>query len=128
MKNKSVIIIDSQVFEIEIFFSKHIKDIETNKTIQYLFSNIIEHINIICFVYNSLKKYINGYVRYTYNEITALFAEDIINNFIFLFTNVHKRIIKTRYIYELLSNEIDVKLIVKREIKIIIYIIISILI
>ena len=90
-----MIIIVSQEFEIEIFFSKNIKDIETNKTFQYIFSSVIDHINIVCFVYNSLKKYINGYVRYTYNEIIALFAEDIINNFIFLFTNAEKRIIKT---------------------------------
>ena len=106
-----MIIIDSQEFEIKRFFSKNSKDIETNKAFQYLFSSVIDHINIVCFVYNSLKKYINGYVRYTYNEIIALFAEDIINNFIFLFTNADKRIIKTWNIYELLSNEIDEKVI-----------------
>ena len=95
--------------------------IETNKTFQYLFISVIDHINIACFVYNSLKKYINGYVRYTYNEITALFAEDIMNNFIFLFTNSDKSIIKSRHINVLLYNE---KVILKREIKIIIYIIV----
>ena len=92
-ENNPVIIIDTQGFGDT---GGKIKDDELNKTFEYAFSHIINHINNICLIVNSTDLRLGNESKYIYNAVTSLFAEDIINNFILFFTFISKDQIKQK--------------------------------
>ena len=92
-ENNPVIIIDTQGFGDT---GGKIKDDELNKTFEYAFSHIINHINNICLIVNSTDRRLGNESKYIYNAVTSLFAEDIINNFILFFTFITKDQIKQK--------------------------------
>ena len=56
------------------------------ETFEYLFTNIIKHINIICFTTKSIDSRLDDQAKYIFSSSTSLFAEDASKNFIFLTT------------------------------------------
>ena len=80
---KPLIIIDTQGFGDTDSF---IEDKKNNKIFEYLFSNIIDHINTICFLVRSIDNRIDPLSKYIITSITSLFAEDICKNFFVLTT------------------------------------------
>jgi hypothetical protein len=83
-ENNPLIIIDSQGYGDT---RGHAKDLEINKAFEYVFSNIIDHINIVCLTMNSRDGRLDPLTKYIYSSVTALFADDISDNFIVLATN-----------------------------------------
>ena len=81
--NKPLIIIDTQGFGDTRGIDY---DIKLKKVFEEIFKNIIDHINIICFVLKSTEQRINTNAKYIFKSITELFADDVINNFIILAT------------------------------------------
>ena len=77
--NKPIIIIDTQGYG-DVRGTN--KDIELNKSFDFVFSNIISHINTICFISNSTLNGIDVKTRYIYSCVTSLFADDVSENFI----------------------------------------------
>ena len=105
-ENKPLIIIDTQGFGDTRGYKK---DLELNKTFQYVFSNIINHVNIICLIVNSTEKRLDDSAKYIFNAVTALFAEDIMNNFFLIFTFTTKDQIKNPEIIETILASEDAK-------------------
>ena len=83
-ENNPLIIIDSQGYGDT---RGHAKDLEINKAFEYVFSNIIDHINIVCLTMNARDGRLDPLTKYIYSSVTALFADDISDNFIVLATN-----------------------------------------
>ena len=82
-ENNPLIIIDSQGYGDT---RGHAKDLEINKAFEYVFSNIIDHINIVCLTMNARDNRLDPLTKYIYSSVTALFADDISDNFIVLAT------------------------------------------
>ena len=83
--NNPIIIIDSQGFGDTRGreFDKKI-----NKAFEYIFSsNIIDHINTICFIAKSTDARLDITLKYIFSSVTSLFSDDICQNFIFLTTH-----------------------------------------
>ena len=85
--NKPIIIIDTQGYG-DVRGTD--KDIELNKSFDFVFSNIISHINTICFISNSTLARIDVETRYIYSCVTSLFADDVSENFIILATHANR--------------------------------------
>ena len=85
--NKPVIIIDSQGFGDtrgkeydELIFG----------AFEYAFTNIIDHINTVCYVAKSNEARLGILIRYIFSCGTSLFSNDICQNFIILNTHANK--------------------------------------
>lgn len=85
--NEPLIIIDSQGYGDT---RGHEKDLAINAAFEYVFSNVIDHINSICFIANSTKNRVDISTKYIYSCVTALFADDVTDNFIVLATHANK--------------------------------------
>ena len=81
--NKPVIIIDSQGYPDfrNLYYEQMI-----NEPLKYVFSNIINHINIVCFSMKSTFYRVFILTKYIFNYISSLFFKDIAENFIILST------------------------------------------
>ena len=81
--NKPVIIINCQGYGCK----KGIKyDDMLNDALKYVFSNIINHINTICFISSSHNRRLDISTRYIFSQTTNFFTENICENFIILST------------------------------------------
>ena len=84
--NKPVIIINCQGYGCK----NRIKyDDMLNDALKYVFSNIINHINTICFISNSHNNRLDISTRYIFSHTTNFFTENICENFIILSTFVN---------------------------------------
>lgn len=61
---------------------------------RYVFSNVIKHINTVCFISKSNTNRLDINTRYIFSSVTSLFSEDITENFIILATFASKETIK----------------------------------
>ena len=77
--NKPVIIIDSQGYG-DTRGQKY--DEMVNDAFRFVFSNVIDHINAVCFISKSNTNRLDILTRYIFNSVTCLFSEDISENFI----------------------------------------------
>lgn len=89
--NNPIIIIDSQGFGDtrgkeydELVF----------EAFEYAFKNVIDHINLICFIAKSNEARLDILIKYIFSCVTSLFSEDITSNFIFLNTFANRSTIK----------------------------------
>ena len=69
-------------------------DEQINKAFCNIFTNLIHHINLVCFIGKETNEKINIFTRYIFNCATSLFSEEIIENFIIIVTNATKYIIE----------------------------------
>ena len=89
--NKPVIIIDSQGYG----DTRGLKyDNMIDDAFRYVFSNVIKHINTVCFISKSNTNRLDINTRYIFSSVTSLFSEDITENFIILATFASKETIK----------------------------------
>ena len=77
--NKPIIIIDSQGYGDTRGLSF---DQKINEGFAYIFSNVINHINTVCFISKSNNNRIDINTKYIFSSVTSLFAENITENFI----------------------------------------------
>ena len=85
--NSPVIIIDSQGYGDTR--GKEYDDL-VDKAFQYVFSNVIDHINAVGFIVKSTTNRIDILTKYIFSSVTSLFSEDISENFIILSTFANK--------------------------------------
>ena len=64
------------------------------ETFEYVFSNVIKHINTACFISNSFHNRLDILTKYIFSSVTSLFSDDITENFIILATFAGKDTIK----------------------------------
>ena len=57
---------------------------------EYAFTNIIDHINTVCYVAKSNEARLGILIRYIFSCGTSLFSNDICQNFIILNTHANK--------------------------------------
>jgi len=57
-----------------------------NDALKYVFFNLINHINTICFISKSINRRLNISARYIFSHSVNFFSENIIENFIILST------------------------------------------
>ena len=81
--NNPLIIIDSQGFGDTK--GKEYDEL-VRETFEYAFKNIIQHINMICFIAKSTDCRLDIVTKYIFSCVTSLFANDVCENFIFLTT------------------------------------------
>mgnify|MGYP002624665155 CR=1 FL=1 len=81
--NKPIIIIDSQGYGDT---RGKTYDEMINETFRYVFSNVIDHINTVCFISKSNTNRLDILTKYIFSSVTSLFSEDISENFIILAT------------------------------------------
>ena len=85
--NRPVILIDSQGYGDTRGKSY---DEQLNDSFRYVFSNIIDHINIVCFISKSSNVRLDLTTKYIFSSVTSLFSENIADNFIILATFASK--------------------------------------
>ena len=89
--NKPVILIDSQGFD-------DVRGLKMDEMLieafNYVFSSVINHINIACFISKSNTNRLGIGTKYVFSSVTSLFSEDITKNFIILATFATKDTIK----------------------------------
>ena len=90
-KKRPVIIIDSQGYGDT---RGKTYDEMVDNTFRYVFSNIIDHINTVCFIVKSNTNRLDILTKYIFSSVTSLFSEDITENFIILATFANKDTIK----------------------------------
>ena len=83
-ENKPIIIIDSQGFGDTRGIGK---DKDLNKSFEFVFSNIIDHINAVCFIAKANETRMPVETKYIISCITSLFSEDVIQNLFILATH-----------------------------------------
>ena len=105
-ENNPLIIIDSQGYGDT---RGHTKDLEINKAFEYVFSHIIDHINIVCLTMNARDNRLDPLTKYIYSSVTALFADDISDNFIVLATNADPFKLKEPQIIQSILKSEDAK-------------------
>ena len=81
--NKPVIIIDSQGYG-DTRGQKY--DEMVNEFFRYVFTSVIKHINIVCFISKSNINRLDILTKYIFSSVTILFSGDITENFIILST------------------------------------------
>ena len=89
--NMPIIIIDSQGFGDTR--GNHY-DRKIFEAFLYTFKNIINHINIICFIAVATCARLDYLIKYIFSCATSLFSDDICKNFIILHTHANKYTIK----------------------------------
>ena len=89
--NKPVILIDSQGFDDTRGRNNDLMIIEV---FRYVFSNVIKHINTLCFISNSHNNRLDTYSRIIFRNVANLFYDDITENFIILSNVASKNTIK----------------------------------
>ena len=99
-----MIILDSQGFGDT---RGHDKDLQINKAFEFVFSNIINHIDIVCLTVNSTDPRLSPTTKYIYSAVTSLFADDISDNFIVLATLENKCNMKNLDIISTIIKEED---------------------
>lgn len=80
-KNNPIIIIDSQGFG-DTRGKKY--DDLLREAFEYTFTNIIKHLNTVCFIAKSTDCRLDTLTKYIFSCVTSLFSEDISKHFIFL--------------------------------------------
>ena len=91
-QNKNpVIIIDSQGYGDT---RGKLYDDLVNEAFGFVFSEVIEHINVACFIAKSDTNRLDLLTRYIFSSVTSLFSEDISENFIILATFCSKTTLK----------------------------------
>lgn len=85
--NKPIILIDSQGYGDTrgILYDQKI-----NSAFGFVFSNVISHINTVCFIAKANTNRIDVVTKYIFNSVTSLFAEDITENFVVIPTFASK--------------------------------------
>ena len=78
-----LIIIDSEGYG----FQTYAKDLEINKAFEFVFRDVINHINIICLTEYFTNIRFTLFMKYIYQAVTGLFADDIKDNFIVFLTH-----------------------------------------
>ena len=79
-----------------------------NEAFNYVFSDIIYYINIICFISKSNTNRLDELTKYTFNTVINLFSEDIYGNLIILTTFASKNTIKEGPAFvEIIQNDED---------------------
>ena len=89
--NNPIIIIDSQGYG-DTRGKEY--DEKINEAFEYIFTNIIDHINTICFIAKSNESRLDILIKYIFSCVTSLFSEDLIQNIIFLCTHADRSTIK----------------------------------
>ena len=84
INNKPIIIINCEGFG-DIKGKEY--DEQINKAFCNLFTNLIHHINLICFIGKETNEKINIFTRYIFHCATSLFTENTIENFIIIVTH-----------------------------------------
>ena len=103
-----MIIIDSQGYGDT---RGHAKDFGINKAFEYVFSHIIDQINIVCLTMNARGGRLDPLTKYIYSSVTALFADDISDNFIILATKADPHKLKNPQIIQSILTSEDGKFI-----------------
>ena len=85
--NKPVILIDSQGYGDS---RGNQYDEMLDDAFRYVFSNVIDHINIICFISKSNNNRLDILTKYIFSSVTSLFSQDISENLIILNTFANK--------------------------------------
>ena len=104
-KNNPIIIIDTQGYGDTrgILFDKKI-----DEAFRYVFSNIINHINVVGMIVKATNNRIDVLTKYIFSCITKLFAGDISENVILLATHANRDCIKKEPIFaETIKTEVD---------------------
>ena len=104
-KNNPIIIIDTQGYGDTrgILFDKKI-----DEAFRYVFSNIINHINVVGMIAKATNNRIDVLTKYIFSCITKLFAGDISENVILLATHANRDCIKKEPIFaETIKTEVD---------------------
>ena len=110
--NNPIIIIDSQGYG-DTRGKEY--DEKINKAFEYAFTNIIDHINTICFIAKSNESRLDTLIKYIFSCVTSLFSEDLIQNIIFLCTFANKSTIKkVPQFIESISTEKNFKTIIEK--------------
>lgn len=85
--NKPIILIDSQGYGDTRGISY---DQKINHAFEYVFSNVISHINTVCFIAKANTNRLDVVTRYIFSSVTSLFAGDITENFVVIPTFASK--------------------------------------
>ena len=85
--NKPIIIIDSQGYGDT---RGKIYDEKINQAFSHVFSNVIDHINAVCFISKATNSRLDIQTQYIFSSVTSLFSEDISENFMILATHASK--------------------------------------
>ena len=80
---KPIILIDSQGYGDT---REQTYDEMLNEAFRYAFTNLIDHINAVCFILKSSHCRLDINTKYIYSSVTSLFSDDINENFIILGT------------------------------------------
>ena len=91
INNKPIIIINCQGLG---YILEKEYDENINKAFFYLFSYLLDHINLVCFITKELNEKLNIFIRYIFSCTIGLFTEEILQNFIILITHIDKNTIK----------------------------------
>lgn len=86
-ENKPIIILDSQGYG-DTRGRKY--DEMINSAFQYVFSNVIDHINVVCFIANATASRLDILTKYIFTSVTSLFSEDISENLFILATHANR--------------------------------------
>ena len=86
-----------------------------SETFKTIFSDIITHINAVCFVVKSTDEKLDVNVKYIFSCVTSLFSQDISENFIIVATHANKEIMEKgpKIISAILEYEVFAKIIKK---------------
>lgn len=63
-------------------------------TFETVFSKVIDHINIVCFISKATEPRLDILTKYIFTKVTSLFSDDISENLIFLCTHANKDTMK----------------------------------
>lgn len=85
--NKPIILIDSQGYGDTRGISY---DQKINSAFEYVFSNVISHINTVCFIAKANTNRLDVVTRYIFSSVTSLFSGDITENFVIVPTFASK--------------------------------------
>ncbi len=89
--NEPIIIIDTQGYGDTRGIAY---DQKINEVFRYVFSSIINHINVVAFIAKATNNRIDILTQYIFSCVTSLFAGDVSENLIFLATHANKDCIK----------------------------------
>ena len=85
--NKPIILIDSQGYGDTRGITY---DQKINSAFEFVFSNVISHINTVCFIAKANTNRLDTVTKYIFSSVTCLFADDITENFVIVPTFASK--------------------------------------